>query len=131
MQEEFQYPFRAGAWSRQNSHPVLLYFWTQPWWLLLSLFTVVLCMDRKRNLMTEWMDEWTENLKTKYIFKRLFYINQNSTDNATKLHTSNFFYVLHSILIAEPSREFLESLVWQSEKYRDNMRSLLLVGKDF
>ncbi|NXQ46397.1 SHOC1 protein, partial [Catharus fuscescens] len=33
----------------------------------------------------------------------------------------------NSILIAEPSREFLESLVWQSEKYRDNMRSLLLV----
>ncbi|NWY65643.1 SHOC1 protein, partial [Erithacus rubecula] len=32
-----------------------------------------------------------------------------------------------SILIAEPSREFLESLVWQSEKYRDNMSSLLLV----
>ncbi|KAF4804066.1 hypothetical protein TURU_010857 [Turdus rufiventris] len=28
---------------------------------------------------------------------------------------------------SEPSREFLESLVWQSEKYRDNMRSLLLV----
>ncbi|NWV61050.1 SHOC1 protein, partial [Malurus elegans] len=33
----------------------------------------------------------------------------------------------HSILIAEPSRECLESLVWQSEKYRDNMSSLLLV----
>ncbi|NWY29401.1 SHOC1 protein, partial [Pheucticus melanocephalus] len=33
----------------------------------------------------------------------------------------------NSILIAEPSREFLESLVWQSEKYRDNMSSLLLV----
>ncbi|NWZ84693.1 SHOC1 protein, partial [Poecile atricapillus] len=33
----------------------------------------------------------------------------------------------NSILIAEPSREFLESLVWQSEKYRDNMISLLLV----
>ncbi|RLV97036.1 hypothetical protein DV515_00012188 [Chloebia gouldiae] len=28
---------------------------------------------------------------------------------------------------SEPSREFLESLVWQSEKYRDNMSSLLLV----
>ncbi|NXB12937.1 SHOC1 protein, partial [Cnemophilus loriae] len=33
----------------------------------------------------------------------------------------------NSILITEPSREFLESLVWQSEKYRDNMSSLLLV----
>ncbi|NWU29930.1 SHOC1 protein, partial [Dyaphorophyia castanea] len=33
----------------------------------------------------------------------------------------------NSILIAEPSREFLESLVWQLEKYRDNMSSLLLV----
>ncbi|NXE94435.1 SHOC1 protein, partial [Menura novaehollandiae] len=33
----------------------------------------------------------------------------------------------NSILIAGPSREFLESLVWQSEKYRDNMSSLLLV----
>ncbi|NXE36298.1 SHOC1 protein, partial [Ptilorrhoa leucosticta] len=33
----------------------------------------------------------------------------------------------NSILIAEPSREFLESVVWQSEKYRDNMSSLLLV----
>ncbi|NWW00035.1 SHOC1 protein, partial [Machaerirhynchus nigripectus] len=35
----------------------------------------------------------------------------------------------NSILIAEPSREFLESLVWQSEKYRDNMSSLLLVER--
>ncbi|NWS89455.1 SHOC1 protein, partial [Toxostoma redivivum] len=33
----------------------------------------------------------------------------------------------NSILIAEPTREVLESLVWQSEKYRDNMSSLLLV----
>ncbi|NWW83083.1 SHOC1 protein, partial [Climacteris rufus] len=33
----------------------------------------------------------------------------------------------NSILIAGPSREFLESLVWQSEKYRENMSSLLLV----
>ncbi|XP_063279298.1 protein shortage in chiasmata 1 ortholog [Prinia subflava] len=33
----------------------------------------------------------------------------------------------NSILIAEPSREFLESLVWHSEKYRDNMSSLFLV----
>ncbi|NWT58033.1 SHOC1 protein, partial [Erythrocercus mccallii] len=33
----------------------------------------------------------------------------------------------NSILIAEPSREFLESLVWHSEKYRDNLSSLLLV----
>ncbi|NXC58547.1 SHOC1 protein, partial [Aleadryas rufinucha] len=33
----------------------------------------------------------------------------------------------NSILIAEPSRELLESLVWQSEKYRDNMSPLLLV----
>ncbi|NWT84465.1 SHOC1 protein, partial [Lanius ludovicianus] len=33
----------------------------------------------------------------------------------------------NSILIAEPSREFSESLLWQSEKYRDNMSSLLLV----
>ncbi|NXM85128.1 SHOC1 protein, partial [Oenanthe oenanthe] len=33
----------------------------------------------------------------------------------------------NSILISEPSREFLESLVWQSEKYRDKMSSLLLV----
>ncbi|XP_009704851.1 PREDICTED: uncharacterized protein C9orf84 homolog, partial [Cariama cristata] len=34
----------------------------------------------------------------------------------------------NSILITEPSREYLESLVWQSEKYQDNMNSLLLVG---
>ncbi|KAM6187508.1 protein shortage in chiasmata 1 ortholog [Sarcoramphus papa] len=33
----------------------------------------------------------------------------------------------NSILITEASREYLESLVWQSEKYRDNMNSLLLV----
>nr|XP_009942703.1 PREDICTED: uncharacterized protein C9orf84 homolog [Opisthocomus hoazin] len=33
----------------------------------------------------------------------------------------------NSILITEPSREYLECLVWQSEKYRDNMNSLLLV----
>ncbi|NWR36678.1 SHOC1 protein, partial [Tachuris rubrigastra] len=33
----------------------------------------------------------------------------------------------NSILITGPSREYLESLVWQSEKYRDNMSSLLLV----
>ncbi|KAM6301641.1 protein shortage in chiasmata 1 ortholog [Podargus strigoides] len=33
----------------------------------------------------------------------------------------------NSILITEPSREYLESLVWQSEKYRDKMNSLLLV----
>ncbi|KAF1557971.1 hypothetical protein FQV10_0012514, partial [Eudyptes schlegeli] len=33
----------------------------------------------------------------------------------------------NSILITEPSREYLECLVWQSEKYRDNMSSLLLV----
>ncbi|NXN33890.1 SHOC1 protein, partial [Nycticryphes semicollaris] len=34
----------------------------------------------------------------------------------------------NSILITEPSRKYLECLVWQSEKYRDNMNSLLLVG---
>ncbi|NXJ67113.1 SHOC1 protein, partial [Rostratula benghalensis] len=34
----------------------------------------------------------------------------------------------NSILITEPSRKYLECLVWQSEKYRDNMKSLLLVG---
>ncbi|XP_061875324.1 protein shortage in chiasmata 1 ortholog [Colius striatus] len=33
----------------------------------------------------------------------------------------------NSILITEPSREYLEHLVWQSEKYQDNMSSLLLV----
>ncbi|NWQ78158.1 SHOC1 protein, partial [Columbina picui] len=33
----------------------------------------------------------------------------------------------NSILITEPSREYLECLVWQAEKYRDNMNSLLLV----
>ncbi|XP_071437650.1 protein shortage in chiasmata 1 ortholog [Pithys albifrons albifrons] len=32
----------------------------------------------------------------------------------------------NSILITGPSREYLKSLVWQSEKYRDNMNSLLL-----
>ncbi|NXU41948.1 SHOC1 protein, partial [Drymodes brunneopygia] len=32
----------------------------------------------------------------------------------------------NSILIAEPTREFLECLIWQSEKYQDNMSSLLL-----
>ncbi|NXP11882.1 SHOC1 protein, partial [Thinocorus orbignyianus] len=33
----------------------------------------------------------------------------------------------NSILITEPSRKYLQCLVWQSEKYRDNMNSLLLV----
>ncbi|NWY62970.1 SHOC1 protein, partial [Chionis minor] len=33
----------------------------------------------------------------------------------------------NSVLITEPSVEYLECLVWQSEKYRDNMNSLLLV----
>ncbi|NXX85016.1 SHOC1 protein, partial [Urocolius indicus] len=33
----------------------------------------------------------------------------------------------NSILITEPSRQYLEHLVWQSEKYQDNMSSLLLV----
>ncbi|XP_061311114.1 protein shortage in chiasmata 1 ortholog isoform X2 [Pezoporus flaviventris] len=33
----------------------------------------------------------------------------------------------NSILITEPSKKYLKSLVWQSEKYRDNMSSLLLV----
>ncbi|XP_051645229.1 protein shortage in chiasmata 1 ortholog isoform X7 [Manacus candei] len=33
----------------------------------------------------------------------------------------------NSILVTGPSREYLDSLVWQSEKYRDNMSSLLLV----
>ncbi|NWZ57336.1 SHOC1 protein, partial [Haliaeetus albicilla] len=34
----------------------------------------------------------------------------------------------NSILITEPSREYLVSSVWQSEKYQDNMNSLLLVA---
>ncbi|XP_032532182.1 protein shortage in chiasmata 1 ortholog isoform X6 [Chiroxiphia lanceolata] len=33
----------------------------------------------------------------------------------------------NSILVTGPSREYLDSLIWQSEKYRDNMSSLLLV----
>ncbi|XP_065603145.1 protein shortage in chiasmata 1 ortholog [Cyrtonyx montezumae] len=33
----------------------------------------------------------------------------------------------NSILITEPSMEYLDSLVWQSEKYWDNVTSLLLV----
>ncbi|XP_068523326.1 protein shortage in chiasmata 1 ortholog [Anas acuta] len=33
----------------------------------------------------------------------------------------------NSVFITEPSREYLECLVWQSEKYRDNVSSLLLV----
>ncbi|NWS73653.1 SHOC1 protein, partial [Crotophaga sulcirostris] len=33
----------------------------------------------------------------------------------------------NSILITEHSREYSESLVWQSEKYRNNMNSLLLI----
>ncbi|KAM9214026.1 protein shortage in chiasmata 1 ortholog [Leptosomus discolor] len=33
----------------------------------------------------------------------------------------------NSILITEPSREYIESLLWQSEKYWDKMNSLLLV----
>ncbi|KAM8983784.1 protein shortage in chiasmata 1 ortholog isoform 3-T4 [Ara ararauna] len=33
----------------------------------------------------------------------------------------------NSILVMEPSWEYLKSLVWQSEKYRDNISSLLLV----
>ncbi|NWI15428.1 SHOC1 protein, partial [Crypturellus soui] len=32
----------------------------------------------------------------------------------------------NSIFITDPSREYLECLVWQSEKYRDDMKSLLL-----
>ncbi|XP_052631939.1 protein shortage in chiasmata 1 ortholog [Harpia harpyja] len=34
----------------------------------------------------------------------------------------------NSILITEPSREYLVSSVWQSEKYQDSMNSLLLVA---
>ncbi|KAM6104704.1 protein shortage in chiasmata 1 ortholog [Pterocles gutturalis] len=34
----------------------------------------------------------------------------------------------NSILVTEPSREYLKCLIWQSEKYQDNMNSLLLVG---
>ncbi|NXL50418.1 SHOC1 protein, partial [Podilymbus podiceps] len=34
-----------------------------------------------------------------------------------------------SILITEASREYLESFVWQSEKYQDNMNSFLLTVK--
>ncbi|XP_010082321.1 PREDICTED: uncharacterized protein C9orf84 homolog, partial [Pterocles gutturalis] len=33
----------------------------------------------------------------------------------------------NSILVTEPSREYLKCLIWQSEKYQDNMNSLLLV----
>ncbi|NXO57530.1 SHOC1 protein, partial [Aramus guarauna] len=33
----------------------------------------------------------------------------------------------NSILITDPSKEYLERLIWQSEKYRDNMNALLLV----
>ncbi|NXY45451.1 SHOC1 protein, partial [Ceuthmochares aereus] len=33
----------------------------------------------------------------------------------------------NSILITEPSREYLESLVWQSEKYQHNTNSLLII----
>ncbi|NXK41691.1 SHOC1 protein, partial [Piprites chloris] len=33
----------------------------------------------------------------------------------------------NSILVTGPSREYLDSLVWQSEKFRDNMSSLLLL----
>ncbi|XP_072216456.1 protein shortage in chiasmata 1 ortholog [Excalfactoria chinensis] len=33
----------------------------------------------------------------------------------------------NSILITEPSREYLDSFIWQSEKYWDNVSSLLLV----
>ncbi|XP_040976587.1 protein shortage in chiasmata 1 ortholog [Aquila chrysaetos chrysaetos] len=36
----------------------------------------------------------------------------------------------NSILITEPSREYLVSSVWQSEKYQDNMNSLLLVAPE-
>ncbi|XP_062456220.1 protein shortage in chiasmata 1 ortholog [Rhea pennata] len=32
----------------------------------------------------------------------------------------------NSIFMAEPSREYLESLIWQSEKYQDDVKSLLL-----
>ncbi|NXU57247.1 SHOC1 protein, partial [Turnix velox] len=33
----------------------------------------------------------------------------------------------NSILITEPARKYLECLLWQAEKYQDNMNSLLLV----
>ncbi|KAK2514934.1 hypothetical protein Q9233_014672 [Columba guinea] len=49
-------------------------------------------------------------------------------DMCKELIKEVLFYVLLSILITEPSREYLECLVWQAEKYRDNMNSLLLVG---
>nr|XP_047907356.1 protein shortage in chiasmata 1 ortholog isoform X11 [Anser cygnoides] len=36
-------------------------------------------------------------------------------------------FIFSNIFITESSREYLECLVWQSEKYRDNVSSLLLV----
>ncbi|NXE82852.1 SHOC1 protein, partial [Cochlearius cochlearius] len=45
----------------------------------------------------------------------------------TRLQEEPILLSGNSILITEPSMEYLESLVWQSEKYRDNMNSLLLV----
>lgn len=68
--KNFNIPLGWEPWYRQNSHLVLLYFMIQPLWLLLSFLPIVLCMDRKKKSMNEWMHEWTENLKTRYIFKR-------------------------------------------------------------
>ncbi|XP_010003769.1 PREDICTED: uncharacterized protein C9orf84 homolog [Chaetura pelagica] len=45
----------------------------------------------------------------------------------TELQEEPIHLSTNSILITEPSRKHLESLVWQSEKYQDNMNSLLLV----
>ncbi|XP_009872601.1 PREDICTED: uncharacterized protein C9orf84 homolog, partial [Apaloderma vittatum] len=54
---------------------------------------------------------------------------QRSWDNflCTELEEEPIPLSGNSILTTEPSREYLECLVWQSEKYRDSMHSLLLV----
>ncbi|NXJ83556.1 SHOC1 protein, partial [Trogon melanurus] len=54
---------------------------------------------------------------------------QRSWDNflCTELQEEPIPLSGNSILTTEPSREYLECLVWQSEKYRDSMHSLLLV----
>ncbi|NXG58315.1 SHOC1 protein, partial [Hemiprocne comata] len=45
----------------------------------------------------------------------------------TELQEETIHLSTNSIFITDPSRKYLESLVWQSEKYQDNMNSLLLV----
>lgn len=70
MEEEFQYPFEAGTYGLAK---ILIQCCFTSWpsldgssshsFLLSSVWI-------EKILVNEWMNEWTENLKTKHIFKR-------------------------------------------------------------